>query len=78
MSLLSLTTGHRQTDMLFLKFAIEYLCKNKKLCETIFATCSHGAQVKSFKQNKMVENLVTLSLYQWCGFGYFQWIQIQI
>ena len=29
--------------------AIKYLCKNEKVCETIFA-CSHGAQVESFKQ----------------------------
>ena len=29
--------------------AIKYLCKNEKVCETIFA-CSHGFQVESFKQ----------------------------
>ena len=37
------------------KFAIKYLCKNEKAHETIFA-CSFWAQVKSFKQKKMVEN----------------------
>ena len=33
----------------FSNFAIEYLCKNKKVCETVFA-CSWGAQVESLKQ----------------------------
>ena len=41
-------------------FAIEYLCENEKVTETVSAF-SYGAQVESFKQ-KMVENLVTLSL----------------
>ena len=46
-------------DTQFSNFAIEYL-HEKKVCETVFAS-SYGAQVKSFKQKKMVENLVTLS-----------------
>ena len=41
-------------------FVIEYLCENEKVLETVFP-CSNGAKVESFKQ-KMVENLVTLSL----------------
>ena len=42
-------------------FVIEYLRKNERFCETVFA-CSYGAQVESFKPKKMVENLVELSL----------------
>ena len=37
--------------------------KNKKVCETIFACLLvYGTHVESFKQQKMVNNLVTLSL----------------
>ena len=48
-------------DTGFSNFAIEYLRENEKVRETVFA-CSYGAQVESFKQKKMVKNLVTLSL----------------
>ena len=44
----------------FLNFTIEYLRKNKKVRETVFA-CSYGAKVESFKQKIVVKNLVTLS-----------------
>ena len=42
------------TDMRFLKFAIEYLCKNKTVCETFFAY-SYGVQVDSLKIKKCLK-----------------------
>ena len=47
-------------DTPFWNFAIKYLRKNEKVNETIFAR-SYGAQVKSFKLNFFLKNLVTLS-----------------
>ena len=38
-------------DTRFSNFAIEYLCKNEKLHETVYA-CSFGAQIESFKPKK--------------------------
>ena len=38
------------TDMQISSFAIDYLHKNEKVRETVFA-CPYGAQVQSFKQN---------------------------
>ena len=40
------------SDFWFSNFAIEYLCKNKKIGKIVFAT-SFGAQVKSLKQKKI-------------------------
>ena len=47
-------------DTRFSNIAIEYLNKNEKVRETVFASL-YRAQVESFKQKKIVENLVTLS-----------------
>ena len=38
-------------DTGFFIFAIEYLCKNEKVRETVFA-CSYGAQIESLSQKK--------------------------
>ena len=48
-------------DTRFLNFVTEYLRENETFRKTVFA-CSYCAQVEYFKQQKMVENLVTLSL----------------
>ena len=47
-------------DTRFSNIAIEYLNKNEKVRETVFASL-YRAQVESFKQKKIVENLVILS-----------------
>ena len=39
-------------DFWFSNLAIEYLCKNKKIGKIVFAT-SYGAQVESYKQEKI-------------------------
>ena len=52
-------------DTQFSNFAIENLRENEIVHETVCACsmCSYGAQVESFRQIKMVESLVALSLY---------------
>ena len=52
-------------DTGFSIFAIKYLRENEKVCEIVFA-CSYGAQVEYIEHNKMVKNLVTLSLFVFC------------
>ena len=39
-------------DMWFSNFAIEYLCENETVRETVYA-CSYGAQVESVQQTKI-------------------------
>ena len=52
-------------DTRFSNIAKEYFNENEKVRETVFA--SFRAQVESFKQKKIVENLVTLSFKENLG-----------
>ena len=49
-------------DMRFLNFAIEYLHKNEKVRETVFA-CSYEAQVESLSKKNWRKSRDTISIY---------------
>ena len=50
----------------------QYLCENKKFCETIFA-CFYWVQVEFFFIQKSVENLVMLSLLNISVYKWWWW-----
>ena len=53
-------------DTRFSNIAMEYFNENEKVRETVFSSL-YRAQVESFKQKKIVENLVTLSFKENLG-----------
>ena len=51
-------------DTWFLNFAIEYLRENEKVRKTVFS-CSYGAQIECFKQNKCRKSCDTVPVRDW-------------
>ena len=52
----------KNSDTGFSNFAIEYLRENEKVRETVFACSFHMGPRSNLLSQKMVKNLVTLSL----------------